>query len=301
MNRLASEQHCGGSASEEECLREAAQFGLAVPPPGHMPGADDGSPSQIRLSRLMQTLERDVIPRLVQAHRLPAPPLPPQPEIEWPEVRGFARLSIALDGEPMREVVRGLCRAGCSVDRVFLELLSPTARELGRMWEDDGCNFTDVTVGVGRLQQLLRELSPAFGGEVGHPKDGRRILLLPAPGEQHTFGASMVAEFFRRAGWDVIGGVGGSEMEPVEMVRNEWFDILGLSAGHLARADWLRECVASVRRWSRNRDIGIMAGGPLFIVAPEVESRVGCDAVVVDGERAPERAETLLASRTRRG
>ena len=32
-----------------------------------------------------------------------------------------------------------------------------SARVLGELWEDDRCDFTDVTVGVGRLQQLLRE------------------------------------------------------------------------------------------------------------------------------------------------
>ena len=38
------------------------------------------------------------------------------------------------------------------------------------------------------------------------PVDGRRILLTAVPGEQHSFGLYMVAEFFRRAGWDVVDG-----------------------------------------------------------------------------------------------
>lgn len=300
MNRLTNERQWSGASTEEECLREASQLGLTDLMVRAMPEADDGSPSQRRMSRLMQALESEIIPRLIQAHGPRAAAPVPVTEPVWPDVRGFARQTYAIDDAPMRAAVDRLLDGGCPVERLFLELLSPAARELGLMWEQDACNFTDVTVGVGRLQQMLRELSPAFGAHVEHPADGRRILLLPAPGEQHTFGASMVAEYFRRAGWDVVGGVGGSAMDPVQMVQTEWFDILGLSAGHLARVDWLRECIAGARQGSRNRGIGVLVGGPLFTVQPEVGPQVGSDAVVVDGQQAPERAEALLASRIQR-
>ena len=60
---------------------------------------------------------------------------------------------------------------------------------------------------------------------------GRRVLLLPGPGEQHTFGLSMVAEFFRRSGWEVVGGTGPESLDPVRAVRDEWFDVVGISVG----------------------------------------------------------------------
>lgn len=279
------------------CREEAAQLGL--PPDAAGSALHDGTPAQRRMARLVHTLESDIIPRLVKAHRLPseagALPVP-----AWPDIGQFARLCHAPDEAAMHAVVHGLRAAGVPAERLYVDLLAAAARELGRLWEEDLCDFTDVTVGVGRLQQLLRELSPAFGAEVEHPADGRRILLLPAPGEQHTLGASMVAEFFRRAGWDVVGGVGGSGLEPVQAVQSEWFDILGLSAGHHARADWLRDCITRVRQVSRNRAIGVLVGGPLFAVAPEYGGGVGADAVVTEGQRGPDVAEGLLASRTQR-
>ncbi|NJK90043.1 MAG: cobalamin B12-binding domain-containing protein [Myxococcales bacterium] len=86
---------------------------------------------------------------------------------------------------------------------IFLDLLAPVARLLGDLWLIDLCTFTDVTIGLSRLQQLVRELAPAF--EDGHDLRGfgHRALLAPAPGEQHTFGMHLVEEFLRRAGWDV--------------------------------------------------------------------------------------------------
>jgi methanogenic corrinoid protein MtbC1 len=298
MDRSAKERLQPGESLEERACREEAER-LGVPLDVAQPATQEDTPAQRRMARLVQTLESDIIPRLVKAHRLPGASAGTE-SLPWPDVAQFARLSHAHDEAPMHAVVHGLRQAGVPVERIYLELLAPAARALGELWEEDLCDFTDVTVGVGRLQQLLRELSPAFGAEVEHPADGRRILLLPAPGEQHTLGASMVAEFFRRAGWDVVGGVGGSGLEPVQAVQREWFDILGLSAGHHARVDWLRDCISSVRQVSRNRGIGVLVGGPLFAIEPEYGGGVGADAVVTEGQRGPEVAEGLLASRTQR-
>lgn len=297
MDRSANERQRQGVPSEEDCLRDAARQGQ---PAGY--GVDAVAAAQAaggreRLSRLVQTLESEVIPRLVQAHRAPADGGTVARPDETPDLRTFARLCFGPDEVPMLDVVRQWRAAGCPVERVFTELIGPTARELGVMWEQDACDFTDVTVGVGRLQQLLRELSPAYGAEVQPPADGRRLLLLPAPGEQHTLGLSMVGEFFRHAGWEVVGGAVASGVDPVGMVQAEWFDVLGLSAGHLARVDWLRQCIADVRVASRNPGIGVLVGGPLFVDHPGGADGVGADAMVTDGLLAPAAAEALLASR----
>ncbi len=120
---------------------------------------------------------------------------------------------------------------GIAVETIYLELLAPVARHLGSLWEQDLCDFTEVTIGLGRLHQVLRELSPGFSQSVGHAGNGRRILLLPSPGEQHTFGLVMVSEFFRHAGWDVAGGPWEAGADPVTMVKREWFDVVGFSLG----------------------------------------------------------------------
>lgn len=297
MDRSARErlEPPGRTPEETECddlvarMRQQAQT-----------AAGEASVAQNRITRLVQTLESDIIPRLVRAHRADDGPAAAVPATVWPDLGDFARHCYAADEGTMHAAVHALRQAGCPVERLYLDLLAPAARELGRLWEEDLCDFTDVTVGVGRLQQLLRELSPSFGAEIDHPADGRRILLVPAPGEQHTLGVSKVSEFFWRAGWDVVGGVGGSGLDPVKAVQTEWFDILGLSAGHHARVDWLRDCIASARQLSRNRGLGVLVGGPLFIVQPEYISQVGCDAAVTEGQRGPECAEALLASRVQR-
>lgn len=287
----SSEEWSGRPASD--CEREAAQADQQWRLP-----APEGSASRGRLRRLLETLESDVIPRLVDAHRGDGPAAAPGAPA-WPEVEWFARQCTGADDGRAQQVVMQLRQAGAPVERLCTDLFAPAARTLGQLWEEDRCDFTDVTVGVGRLQQMLRALSPAFGKQVGHPVHGRRIMLLPAPEEQHTFGLSMVAEFFRAEGWDVAGAAATEAAEASSLLRAEWFDVLGVSVGHRGSMPWVRRTVAELRQASRNPALVVMLGGPLMRVEPEYGATVSCDAVIGDGREAPRRAEQLLAQRTR--
>jgi MerR family transcriptional regulator, light-induced transcriptional regulator len=251
------------------------------------------SDAKSRLSKLAQALESDVIPRLVGAHgKEPRAAVHLEPR----EIEGFvALLRNGTDAE-LAAAVAATHRRGLSVESIFLELFAPAARHLGELWVADRCDFSTVTISLGRLQRLLREWSPAFGTEVEHPANGRRILLAQHSEEQHSFGLSMVAEFFRRAGWEVLGGVGGAVPDPSAQVSREWFDAVGFSIGSETRIDWLKERIAQVRKVTRNRSVVVLVGGPLFVLQPAWAQSVGADASGHDGGQAPKLAEDLLAT-----
>ena len=254
-----------------------------------------------RLARLARTIESDVIPRLVQAHRpqLPLPsqlPLPAAPAAPSDaESAAFIDQLIRDSDSLVFSTVSKLRERGVSVESVYLDLFAPAARRLGEMWDSDDCDFSTVTVALGRLQRLLRELSPAFGTEIGHPANGRRALFVQPRDEQHSFGLSMVAEFFRRDGWDVIGGVGGAVAHPSLKVQEEWVDVIGFSVGSDLRLPWLRDTIAAVRSASRNARLGVLVGGPPFVANPALALAVGADATARNGKEAPSVAERLLS------
>jgi MerR family transcriptional regulator, light-induced transcriptional regulator len=258
--------------------------------------------AQERLARIVRTIEQDIIPRLVRAHREPVEAATAAlPEsVSAKDLQAFLPLILALEDSGWQTLLDGLLGRGVAVEAIYLDLLAPTARELGRMWEEDECSFSDVTVAMGRMQRLMRTLSPAFGRDVDHPADGRRVLLLPAPGEQHTFGLSIVAEFFRRAGWEVVGDTEVRAADPAALVRREWFDVIGISVGNESRLDWLKSGIAAVRNASRNRAIGVLVGGPAFATSPERVSEVGADGTAIDGSQAPKMAEQLMEQRLQR-
>ncbi len=259
--------------------------------------AAEHADSKSRLARLARTLEADVIPRLVGAHqkdsRLAV-------RLEPREIEAFvALLRNGSDGE-LAQTVEALHRRGFAVATIYVELLAPAARHLGDLWDSDRCDFSTVTVCLGRLQRLLREWSPAFGTEVEHPPNGRRILLAQHADEQHSFGLSMVAEFFRRDGWEVLGGVGGAVPDPSAQVGRDWFDAVGFSIGSEARIDWLRDRITRLRAVTRNPAVVVLVGGPLFVMKPGLAESVGADASGHEGGKAPRMAEELLTARRSR-
>jgi len=281
----------------EDCWKELHEQELSHGPGGWAGLASQRPSSEDRLSRLAGALERDIIPRLVRAHADGGGKRPlsqPLPTPSADEVVQFADAILAHDDPALAQMLSTLRLRGVGVEQLFTDLLAPTARRLGDLWDDDRCHFADVTIGLGRLQQIMRGLSSAFGTEIEVPAGGRRALLMPAPGEQHTFGLTMVAEFFARAGWEVAGVLDPLSAGFQDRVAQEWFDLVGISAGSSTKLSALLDCVAAVRRNSHNRAVVVMVGGPLFLHHPDLAAQVQADAVVTDGPQAPRLAEQLL-------
>jgi MerR family transcriptional regulator, light-induced transcriptional regulator len=280
----------------EACESAAAGWEPSTQPVGSVwpSGPSERVDAKARLSKLARALEADVIPRLVGAHsHAPRAPV----HLEAREIEGFVALLRNGSDAELGAAVAAIHRRGFAVEGIFLELFAPAARHLGDLWVADRCDFSTVTICLGRLQRLLREWSPAFGHEVEHPANGRRVLLAQHPEEQHSFGLSMVAEFFRRAGWEVLGGVGGAVPDPSAQVSREWFDAVGFSIGGQTRIDWLKERIAQVRKVSRNRAVVVLVGGPMFVLEPALAQSVGADASGHEGGQAPKLAEDLLSAR----
>lgn len=247
-----------------------------------------------RVARLARTLESEVIPRLVEHHRDPTARNRAHPAQS--EVDELVLALVADDSQRISRLVDSVQNRGVAVGTIYLELLAPAARILGDRWDQDSVDFATVTIALGRLQRLLRLLSPAFGNEVGHPSHGRRVLLTQSEKELHMFGLAMVAEFFRGDGWDVLGGVSGVGIDAVKWVRRDWFDCVGFSVGNEERLPWVRDTISAVRQASRNSAVVILVGGPVFTRNPGWSEEIGADATT-DGQNAPVLAERMMLRR----
>ncbi|MGA0949339.1 MAG: cobalamin B12-binding domain-containing protein [Burkholderiaceae bacterium] len=161
--------------------------------------------------------------------------------------------------EPARQLVRDQLGIGVSTEDMYMYLLAPAARVLGRHWETDTCNFVEVTWGMGQLQQLLRE-HPLSRPVSGLASPGQ-VLLCPLPGEQHTFGLSMVAEFLLQAGWGVQRQQITHQAEAVSWIQRHNVQVVALSVGHTSGTAPLAELARALRTASANPNLVLLAGG----------------------------------------
>lgn len=273
-----------------------------------LPGPDwcaDGEaepPIELR-NELARTIEAEIIPRLMLAHRASeaaraAPEKAPASiVITDQDVDDFAAMIVRRPLPEARAHLDGLRARGMSAEAVITTVLSETARRLGVLWEQDRCTFVDVTVGLSRLQQLLRIFGPAFEAEPAPQGQGLRVLLAVVPGEQHTFGLAVVEEFFRRAGWHVQSEFLPSKPILLEHVRTEWFDVVGLSASGEVASAGIEAVVNGVRAASLNKNLHVMLGGALFVAEPGLALTLGADFGARDAAEAVNRIDWLLGSK----
>ncbi|MCU0941845.1 MAG: cobalamin B12-binding domain-containing protein [Hydrogenophaga sp.] len=256
----------------------------------------------LRSMLVAKAVQHEIIPRLVLAHKAVAPPTVPAgralTRIQPEDVALLTELVMHEDDSAVRESMDALRDRGVEVEAIFTDLLVPVARHLGELWERDLCDFTEVTLGMGRLQRIVREQSasrPALARARTDNPHSRRLLLVPAPGEQHTFGLSLVAEYFHRAGWEVETHL-APESPLEQVVREQWFDVVGLTMSNIGRIDAVNALLARVRAASLNPHVSIIAGGSIFGAYPEDAKRLEADAIVTDVAQAAAQADRRLAA-----
>lgn len=273
------------------CSPVSGGFPVFSDPPPPLAWSDPGRPVPDAIARVV---EAEILPRLMLAHR-PAPgrraqaSRRPSPR----EIADFSALLLTAGPVDLDARVEALRDGGLPLARLLLDLLAPAARHLGALWEEDACDFLAVTEALGRLHAVSRRLCAELERE-SILANGRSVLLLPCPGETHLFGLSLVASFFREAGWDVTTAVPGPGVDPLDLLRTDWFDVVGLSLSCDVLLPALAATVADVRRDSRNREIRVLVGGPYFARYGGEAGIVGADACAADACLAPAAAEALL-------
>jgi len=270
--------------------------------------ASPPSPFVLRsgLPQLGRTIEAEIIPRLVMAHGKSA--VAGMPVVVTENVHDaaeFAEMILGPENDRAAEWIQSYRDRGLPLETIYLDLLVPTARHLRHLWIDDERDFADITLGLWRLQQLLRDFSAAFRNDLTVRSADFRVLLTPAPGETHDvgymmFGLVLAGEFFRRDGWDTWIEPDSAATGFIDTVRTQWFNVVEFFANSDKKLDDLASNIRMVRRESSNQDIGVMVCGPAFTERPELVLLVGGDAVVSDMSKEASQARHVVSLLTDR-
>ena len=252
------------------------------------------------LESLMKTIEGSILPLIIEQHldsSIPAQ-FPAKQIIDQKAVEDLTKLVLQEDARISVDYVKKMHGSGTALEDIYLLLLTPVARKLGEMWEEDESSFTEVTIALWRIKQLMYDLSPIFKQYAEQGKTGSSIMLVPLPGSQHNLGLFMVSEFFAKAGWRIWGELAATEEEIVSMAANEWFDIVGLSASVREQFPQLKELIQRIKAKSKNPNVGVIIGSPVFNQFPELIDDIGADMVGMDAADALEKA-TFYVERLR--
>ncbi|QHL91326.1 cobalamin B12-binding protein [Sphingomonas changnyeongensis] len=202
---------------------------------------------------------------------------------------------IAIDGQAhdvLREI-DDLARAGMSAPTLFVDLLAPVARRLGDLWEDDRLDFIEVTMGLWRLQEVLREIA-GHAPRAPAPHMPRTGLFTLLPEDVHSFGVAMVHECFVLAGWQAELLVAATRGEILSAVAASHLDLFGLTVANDSHIGPAQSLIRAVRSVSMNPNVRIMVGGPVLTRNPGLLAQIGADAMADDAIAAVKVGERLV-------
>ena len=246
--------------------------------------------AEVDYERSLSTLiESEIIPRLMVAHAAGAPATVSRDatgDITPAEIAALAPLTLQVEADELLAHVEAIMARGVAVDTVLVEY-----------WEDDRCDFVDVTMGLWRLQEVVHEIAARAPADRVLAAGGHRALFATMPGDQHNFGTVVIDELFRRDGW-VTDRLNAEEISDlVRCAGAEWFDMIGLTVSCDCHIGSLPSIIVALRNVSRNPRVCIMVGGRIFNADPDLAERVGADGSARDAKLALQVAGDLVRAR----
>ncbi|WP_271078476.1 cobalamin B12-binding domain-containing protein [Aurantiacibacter sp. MUD61] len=215
------------------------------------------------------------------------------------EISQFAPMPLVHDVDDLMIEIDAFLKRGVPVESVYIDLLGESARTLGEYWSADECDFVDVTMGLWRLQEVMREVSSRFPVEHRERPYRPSALFSSVPGDQHSFGALMVEEIFARAGWDSEALIEPQRGDLLQLLAERSFDLVGLTVSIDCPSGHLCNLVSAIRSVSRCGTVKIIVGGQAINTNPDLVDLVGADGTATDACSALVLAERIVVESNR--
>ncbi|MFK7964559.1 MAG: B12-binding domain-containing protein [Burkholderiaceae bacterium] len=185
---------------------------------------------------------------------------------------------------------------GGAVDDLVMKILCGCARQLGEFWIEDEIDFATCTASMTTLGILLRRIERDMGGRQVVSRRGSQVLLLPVPGEAHSFGSQVGAFYLRRRGFSVRSGVAETPDEVLFLATQSSLDVIGFSVATEDRLPLLAETLDVLRADTATARLPVFIGGSLVARSPEKIRRMNVDLILGDITSAPGALARLLAT-----
>jgi len=222
---------------------------------------------------------------------------------------------LASDRRAAREVIATALRSDMPVHQIYMEILQPALREVGRLWQvgqvgtaqEHYCSAETCAI-IARLAfdtawsaPLLHERAPVVNDGVVfslHEKQTpKKFLAACVAGEFHDIGLRMTADLLERAGWNVhyLGANTPADAIAAEAALHGTA-IVGLSATLSTHLNSVAQAIRAVRRHPACGQTPILVGGRPFLLAPALADRLGASAIARDARHAVEVAQFLVGA-----
>lgn len=180
----------------------------------------------------------------------------------------MARLKAAALGEERANCKRAVADAlagGVTPDDLADHYIPELAREMGDEWCSNQMGFAAVTVGVSRLQSMLRDLGPGWSGDASADPNAPLIMLVVPQDVYHTLGAMVLGSQLRRQGLSVRLMLGAGREELATQLRMTTYHAVFISASVGETFESLRRIVDVIKASAKDCP-RVVVGGTILDV-----------------------------------
>ncbi|MBN8549063.1 MAG: cobalamin-dependent protein [Deltaproteobacteria bacterium] len=220
---------------------------------------------------------------------------PPSPESS-PREQNFQTtrailLTAALQGQQDEvHAILGSALKKNSAKEIYLQVLVPTLQSLGTAWAKGEISIAQEHVAT---EAISSELSALRCTLAEAPANGHSALFAALPGDLHTLGPRMVADFFIMDGWKVsFLGNNTPASEIVSFAREHRVEVVGISVSSATHLKEVGELIAKLRRLPHAPKI--LLGGRAAAEFQKRSSSPQADAYPADAQQALTEARRLV-------
>ena len=237
----------------------------------------------------VQALAREVITRLERSKsRASVQDIVASPA----EVTALCDALLGFEETAAEGLVLAAAARGMSADALHLSYVAEAARMMGERWENDTASSAEVIIGAGRIYAIMRKLRGMFITSQAIRPERFRAVFAAAPGETHTIGLTMAADYLRRRGWEIDVALAMSHEALVDQIGHYPYPIIGLSASTSAMIFPLARLIVALR--VSNPGAWITIGGHIVQDEPDIVRLIDADACVVTMDDAVAQMEIVI-------
>ncbi len=211
------------------------------------------------------------------------------------EINRITQLLLSNEDGAFELAITVLKTHGVSINYIVLDLIPNIARRLGKQWEDDTLSFAEVSIGVNRLERVIHKLDYLFQVTQLEKRGNQSILITVFPESQHSLGTLILSNYFIHSGWRVYRPENTSMKSISQEIESHSHDAIAISVSCDEQLALLPNTISALREKSKNANIKVLIGGPLYNKAPEKFAHIDADIKAFTPEESVERLELVLS------
>jgi MerR family transcriptional regulator, light-induced transcriptional regulator len=208
--------------------------------------------------------------------------------------RGYLKKVLDRDKAGAVRLIVDSAQAGAPIEDLYLEVLQPVQREIGRLWQTN-----EITVAQEHYCTAVTQLvmSQLYSYVFTKKRIGHRMVMTCIGGELHEVGARMVADFFEIRGWDTyfMGANTPAESVISAIVENE-AELIGVSTTINYGVTAARDLIEKIKSNEALSNVSVLVGGRPFLLSDSLWQATGADGFAPDAREAVALGERLVVT-----